>query len=727
MATLDKLPNELLLLLASFSKLTSSNLRGIQRDLARLALVNRRFRDVFDPILWRFNNEQSQKNKYAIKSAVSWAISRNRIDILEKAHRYQLLLDSNNDCTLWAVDCGHSTVLSWLLDHGVPTECTPREIFWTYSRHPTPEDHVFDTESPLHRALEARRESAAILLLSRGAKFHFISGNLPDSSAIHLAAYHGLHTVIMYLVKTMGIDVDYPNGANRTPLHLAVRRPNNREMILTLLDLGANVNAGQSYVAPLTEAISHGQFDNAMLLLDAGANVNTPTAYASTPLIRCISSPVSPYKDKLALQGQVLRRLIDMGADLEDTENLETGGTALNYALSHGTTSTVFELLNAGADVQKPAGPDLKTPFEFLWTINNISPQELTSKASLLVAAGARLDTPDLQSGKTQLQNAIDYCHNTEWYATLNGLLLFTTCSNIRAEHLDELFEDCLLKQSLEPAKILLLHGANSKAARQATFAWALDIIEKDQFDENNEAFNFCLDFGLSNEALESLLLAAMTHISLNYINEDRAHILIGRGAIPAAEEPGPWLHHAARNGSTTLVRRLCRAGMDVNALSTDFKTPMMAALENRQRVTADLLFNLGADPFLPRPDSECRQMPNMSTEIISPFEFAIRKNLRLDMEKWWLKSPSAFRPKEELYIPRVLLEGDSLYEAMKRLRGQTGDDPSEIMSDEDLEWFAEFDEVSESMASLALMMARIRGTFGDVFDDEELDNVEEE
>ncbi|OTA59095.1 ankyrin [Hypoxylon sp. EC38] len=699
MANLDTLPPEILLIIARFCGYVLSGQDILEitlahRDFASLALVNRRLRNIFDPILWRFNARYGvyDENTLPTVSAVYWAASRNRIDILGKALKYDhpLGLYLRKDPIHRAAANGQNAACAWLLDHGVPIDYTPSErvdVDSPFPIRPWPRDHVSPDCSPLFTAIMKRKESTAILLLNRGAKFQFKTQALMNS-ALHSAAIFGLTAVIEYLVKAMGVDVNLLDCQRFTPLYYAVQRRHNCKTILTLLNLGADINAEHNFQLPLTKAIMMGHFSNAMLLVDAGARVNPINTNRDTlsPLIVCTWSEDKydtvddpKYFEAATQQTEVLRKLIAKGADLNGSFG---GETPLCTAIEEGTIFALFELLKAGADITKPREVDGMTPFDLVWRVNDLV-DTLIAKASLLVAAGARLDTPSPDKhGNTHLEHAIDYCIGED-PRPLDAILRLATNQNMYPGYLDELLEFCLLSRYLGPAKMLVYHGASFPETRDHAFSWASQLNQEP--DSGHEAFSFCLDF-LSKNQLKFLLRDALCTG-----NERHSQLLISRGALSLPEDEDPWLHLAARAGSTALVRRLISAGMDIDALDDNFETPMMAALKCGETEVAEALFEVGADPFHPRPSAECRKMPNMSTQILSPFEFAIRENRPIDIRKWWMDSFPDYRPKEEIYIPRVLDHGPWICRFLKFLRSQSDNDSSGY-KDEDMESTQRFD-----------------------------------
>ncbi|KAI1386549.1 ankyrin [Hypoxylon trugodes] len=738
MATLDGLANEVLLTIADALECMATHNSGIdytdfgngpvdlhlflrldkrthmykiQRTFVSLALANKRLNDLFTPLLWRFNREYGDLNELyeesGVTSAVAWATENNRIDILEKAFKYQLPFypirsrsNRHEQPIYLASSIGHDAVLSWLLDHGASInllceqggeECTEVSTYYRqydryrdgyrdgsedesrYGREPDirriilipprsalrHESALSDyfnfscfTKSPLWAAFQSRHESTAILLLSRGARYTFrgppqFSGSI--SSALQVAASLGLKGVVEYMVKTMRVRVDGDRGTI-PPLYYAAWRGDNGETIQSLLKLGADHHNPK----------------------------------------------------ELPAQEEVIRRLIANGACVDGSLECET---PLCSAIEKGTVLAVFNLLRAGADIHKPRKRDNKTPLELLWAERS-SVAKIISKACLLVAAGACLDGPYRSEGRTLLEYAIII----GGAKGLEKLLEVATHRNVPDEYLDKSLEDFLSREDLEYfdcAKVLAYHGAISDTARNLFYGWALDFIKGKKRDKGHERFSACLNY-LRNDQLEDLFNRALDTGSM-----ERCQILIECRVQPPFERVGPWLHLAARCGSIPHVRRFGRDGIDVNTLDEQSRTPMMVALTAGHTDVAELLFRFGTDPFHPRPNAECRQLPNKFTKIISPFEFAIRNNYLPQIRRWWMEIPPESRPTEQFDIPRVLVRGPWHCDDLTFLRSQPNINISRVNDEELPQWGLEdgalvFDDGTERRCILERTMARI-------------------
>ncbi|KAI4869636.1 ankyrin [Hypoxylon rubiginosum] len=730
-AALDNLPTELLLLIASFcncSRGYPSLYTSPHPYLRSLTLVSRRLHVVFDRMLWELDQNTG---------AVFWAVCRNRIDVLEKAFKYELPLGSAERPSPIheAAMINNSTTISWLLDHGVPVDGHAEEVLTSQS----PDRDFVDVKfSPLYTALRAKKQTAAITLLSRNARYRF-KGDRPFhfevfiQSALHFAAYNDLHEVVKYLVETKGADVDeiieFEFGTSllpRTPLQMATRSHRGDHTIRTLLSLGADINAElrSDLCPPLTLAIQEANFYLAQLLLRFGAKVNPTNKDALSPLMACIRY-YSPFRTSSPYFEGIFRSIIKKGADLDQPYN---GDTPLTAAIGHRFPTLLFyRLLKAGADVHKPRERDGQTPIELIRSSISAG-NDLSGMACLLAAAGARLDTPD--------PNGRDFFHhfitNCEYF---HPVIMGTACDDdsnfskyIRlaerhnthtgTEFLDELLEDCLDNQELDKVTTLIRHGATSPKAKELAFRWAQQTVgthsELDR--DHDQVLINCLDLGLDNYQLESLFLDALYGVNIKH-----CHIIIARGVLSFKNASRPfWLHIAAAGGWTLLVRRLHKHGMDINELDEKLGTPLMRALEAGHTEVVRVLIELGADPFHPRPYETCRRGHNPSTEIISPFELALRRNYMRFVRRWWLDSEPEDRPTEEFHIPCVLARGPRSRSYMESLRRLADEDPTDIQDGEDQEYDIK-EEESEKLSKLHDALAFIKnGGLGPCQSDQE-------
>lgn len=130
----------------------------------------------------------------------------------------------------------------------------------------------------------------------------------------------------------------FQSGKFMSPLEIAIRYYPSLELIVYLVNHGADVNQTFSDGSPPLLALMYkGHPDAIRTLISAGADVNGTDKYGNTPLM-------------YARSVEIARMLVENGAhlDLQDVD----GKTALMYALSEGRFPIVEYLISIGAETQ---------------------------------------------------------------------------------------------------------------------------------------------------------------------------------------------------------------------------------------------------------------------------------------------------------------------------------------------------------------------------------------
>ena len=220
------------------------------------------------------------------------------------------------------------------------------------------------------------------------------------------------------------VDVNAADGEGTTPLHWSVWADN-----LTIADelirAGARVTAANAFgVTPVYLAAEHGNAAMVRRLLDAGASVNTADQTGDTILMAAIRSR----------SRDVVQLLLERGAQVNVAEP-EVGHTALMWAVRVDDPVATRLLIERGADIEattragakgarRPPGAGggshgvgivrggVPPQGEQLPHAGAMTPLLFAARdgsleaARVLVAAGARLDTPD-PNGLTPLLMAL--------------------------------------------------------------------------------------------------------------------------------------------------------------------------------------------------------------------------------------------------------------------------------------------------------------------------------
>ncbi|ETS74565.1 hypothetical protein PFICI_13049 [Pestalotiopsis fici W106-1] len=219
-------------------------------DLAALARTNRRFNQVFEPLLYQWDAQQIDGG-----SAVIWALDNMSMGTLERSLASGF--DFNSDLATWwdgmddeicdfaifhAVQAGREPMLKWLLEHGAkPDLCEPLEI----ANLPLPVS--YEQRSALSMAMDPPgNEEAALILLDYGARVLLaeewdVGQDLSITSALHEAVRNDFTRVVERLLRDGTIPVNHRDSDNMSALELAAREISpNSAMIELLLRYGAD-------------------------------------------------------------------------------------------------------------------------------------------------------------------------------------------------------------------------------------------------------------------------------------------------------------------------------------------------------------------------------------------------------------------------------------------------------------------------------------------------------
>jgi len=176
----------------------------------------------------------------------------------------------------------------------------------------------------------------------------FLNYRYNDTVPLVLAAQVGCLEVFNYLIEHHAnieakgnCDFDNEIIVDVTPLWVA-SAAGHQEMVVKLIDLGANVNSTTSTNStPLRAACYDGHLEVAKLLLEMGADINMANRHGHTSLM------IAAFRGHLEIIKLLLTKK-DININAASTR----GNTALHDAAEAGNLEVLQELLKAGASVE---------------------------------------------------------------------------------------------------------------------------------------------------------------------------------------------------------------------------------------------------------------------------------------------------------------------------------------------------------------------------------------
>lgn len=226
-----------------------------------------------------------------------------------------------------------------------------------------------DGMTALHWAAMNGDADMARMLLVAGANAKAVT-RLGHYTPLFLAARQGQASVIPVLVEA-GSDVNQTTGTGTTPLMVAAQS-GSLATVTALLDAGAEVNTAENVrgLTALMFAAAANRADTVKLLVGRGAEVDAATKVVdlagftrgsfgggNPPVPGAQQQPARPAAPPAPQVPGVTRQF-----QLNELVAGHGGFTSLLFAARDGHTETAAALLDAGADINKPAGSDKNTP-----------------------------------------------------------------------------------------------------------------------------------------------------------------------------------------------------------------------------------------------------------------------------------------------------------------------------------------------------------------------------
>jgi ankyrin repeat protein len=455
--------------------------------------------------------------------------------------------------------------------------------------------------------------STAQLLIETGAEINAPVAEFHGRTTLQSAVWNG-NLELVELLLDSGAEVNTPGGREYgTALRIAAQKCNN-QLVDRLLCASADINPpsfkGITIKTPLQAAAEADNLEIAKTLLEMGADINAGSKdWRGTAL------------QAAAKRGSctVVEFLLRHGADINAISHADSYGTALLEAVNKSHMELVRILLRYNANPNVPGSVDFhgkrcqKTPLQLATEMGSV---ELSQ---LLVKAGARADIlpAGAKESRTPLESVmVEFYADPEDQLVMVGLMLESGADVNLAFQKHEILEShrnkyCYMRGALHVAvrredvqmvQLLLDAGADvNKPAR---------IILQDRNDSSGDNLSGNGSRGYDEGCLlYPLQLAAWTS------STKIATLLLHAGADAKIDSPflywwweleyyisGTLLAVAVRRSTVEMVHLLINAGANVNvpAVGHFGRTALQAAVEKGNIDLVELLIKLGADVSAP-------------------------------------------------------------------------------------------------------------------------------
>ncbi|KAJ5692005.1 hypothetical protein N7462_001428 [Penicillium macrosclerotiorum] len=580
------IPNEILLLIGECLEYES--------DLNALCTVNRRFFELFNPILYKRLTEHVHSDVGS--TALEWAAENNKTDCMRKIFDAGVPPDMAFVESCWApiilaVRAGHLDTVKLLIERGV--DPNPVYGFYKDDLDPFTLRTSWDPEHAWNPLLEAvfRGQTAIVeLLVSHGVDLEFDSELFQVDQPLILAT-SGCHLPIIRLLLENGCSPYLFNPAMANTIEEV--RPNairaaassTLEILKIFLEAGADPRLNVGYgSSTLTCAINGGNLAIVKFLLDWGIDPDAPTElglhraffYASHTnrdisalfLTRIDTHRTINYGThsnfRFLLEGagaggweDLIERILDRGRGPDGAGEgfwIDSLQSAFDYAVQHNRLRIVEMLLDHGA---RPDGLDFSEPYSTTTAIRKGNSEIL----ALLLDRGANIDyvawdEPYLQTaistGNVDLVKVLLEKKYQSKFATISNLSKMMITAVKGGEAVFKL----LLEQgvSLDPQN-KTHHQAFITAAKQAKLTALKAFLDAGFSPEIRDT--------IEGNGHQSLLCLALVAIDAEAALS-AAELLLNYGADIEARDPltdeTPLLYMVGRKGSPINYQARLRA-----------------------------------------------------------------------------------------------------------------------------------------------------------------------
>ena len=424
----------------------------------------------------------------------------------------------------------------------------------------------------INKAIDKNNEAKVLSLL----KLHNYN-DLILATTLTEAIEKGLESVIQYLIKESGLDLDMKDYNEKMPLEVAAFH-NHQDIMRLLLDKGANINNA------FFNAIDRKDIMTLKVLLNYDINIEGKKKYSDDrPLIKMVSIG----------NKNLVEILVNKGADVNFKKTL--GMTPVMRAAANGYIDIVKLLIEKGADITIKDYRNSST-LSIAAQNNNIDIVKLLIEKWKDIPIKNREDKSIGRFINYALLKAVEKGHNDIAQLLIeNGADI--SASFIRGQNNNKIIDTILISAinngQVETAQLLIEQGADFSVKKSNGWTALMCAVSAGNIEIVKLLIEKGADFSIKSNFGWTALMAAASNGHIDVVR-----FLLEKGADLSIKTNDGWtaLMIAASNGHIDIVRFLLEKGADLSIKINNGWTALMIAAQNGHIDVVKYLLEKDAD-----------------------------------------------------------------------------------------------------------------------------------
>ena len=420
------------------------------------------------------------------------------------------------------------------------------------------------TDKPLHYFAGEGCTAVVQILHQQGHDIN--SSDSSGHTVLHCALLAEQWDTALYLLRHKTPANSSAHSA-ATPLHTAIEKCRDVNLIAMLIDNQADVNApNTSGKSPLHLSMQHNSLEVSMHLVEMGADINRTDNENNSPILVGLIRATNPATNNNEIHVETVNFLLEAKSEVNVRIRNNLGKTALHYAAELGQGALVRQLISLGGEVNVQ---DHSGSSPLMYACHSKQCVEI------LLRAGAAVNTVD-EHGETALYKSISSCAHD----SIHLLLCNEADPDIATAQGITCLHQSLEGRNYDAMELLLANEADVNKVDDSGMS-ALHIAAQ---TAPHDIVRILLEHGASMETADN---TGKTPLHYSVLNMDKsvASLLLLQGIdIEAPDSEGERaLHVAAANMSYDHVTVFLDEGADVDASDNLGYTALHLAAQSRQ------------------------------------------------------------------------------------------------------------------------------------------------